>query len=142
MGPDEMIAISRTIAMPGDSLQCVVYENTDLVVHVANSRVTGPGKAVDACTEPYEAFDLDYYLPTITAKPDKAFYATGDTIQVALTVSNTGRPRKLEARAVGWPQRGTGSLALVVPAGAAKGPFELVVELLEAGTDDVVDYAR
>lgn len=162
MGADEMIKISRQIAMPGSSLQCVVYENTDLVVHVANSRVTSPGVAIDANVEPFERYDLDYYLPTIAAKPDKASYALGDTMQVTVDVSNRGRDRKLEARATltalpsgtktTWTQRValdaktgkpvTGALALVLPASAPKGPSELVVELLEATTDDVVDYAR
>lgn len=161
MGADEMITISRTISMPGDSLQCVVYENSDLVVHVANSRVTGPGQAVDACTEPYEAFDLDYYLPTITVLPNASSYTAGDTMKLALGVSNHGRTRQLEARAslvpasgaaVTWTTRasfsvitnqtGSASLSLVIPAGVPAGPAELVVELVEAGTDDVVDYAR
>ncbi|MEZ0230166.1 MAG: C45 family autoproteolytic acyltransferase/hydrolase [Planctomycetota bacterium] len=161
MGQDEMITISRQIAMPGSSLQCVVYENTDLVVHVANSRVTAPGQAIDANVEPFERWDLDYYLPTVAATPDKASYTAGDTIQLTLSVSNRGRARDLEVRAtlVGpggvkttWTQRATvkaatgqaakGALALALPATAPKGPSELVVELLEAHSDDVVDFAR
>ncbi len=161
MGQDEMIKISRQIAMPGSSLQCVVYENHDLVVHVANSRVTAPGQAIDANVEPFERWDLDYYLPTVAAKPDKASYAAGDPIEIAVDVTNRGRDRKLEAQVsilgpngaktvfskraaldVKTGQAGKAKLAFAIPAGVATGPSELVVELLEANSDDVVDYAR
>jgi hypothetical protein len=159
IGLAEMEAIARKIGHAGSSLQCVVYENTDLMVHVANSRVVPGSAPADARDEPFHDYDLDYYLPTVQVVPDRAAYAVGDTMALTLTVGNHGRSRRLDAAL--WlettgthPVLGTKTgievltgqsvgttLVCSVPAGATPGQAEIVVELREAGTADVVDYA-
>ncbi|HZV03114.1 MAG TPA: C45 family autoproteolytic acyltransferase/hydrolase [Planctomycetota bacterium] len=152
IGPDEMKAISRTIAETSGSLQCVVYENTDLALHVANSRIVpgaGPAMARD---EPFHDYDFDYYLPTLSFTTDRSVYAPGDAIQLAISVANRGRPRQLDVRAVlpvttgalatlSTGQTGTASASLVLPAGTPPGTAVVLLELVESGTQDVVDYA-
>jgi hypothetical protein len=157
IGLAEMETISRTIAEPSGSLQCVVYESSDLVMHVANSRIVPGGPTAMARDEPFHDYDLDYYLPTVAVTPDKASYSLGDTLALTIDVANHGRPRRLDVQVsvVAAGQTYTlGSLTLVassaspahvvapfvfpaVPAGAAA----ISLELDESGTRDVVDYA-
>ena len=158
MGADEMLEISKTIAMQSCSLQCVVYENTDLVVHVANSRIVPGAAAVDACNEPFHTFDMDYYLPTASTTLDKPFYAAGGMAAITVGVTNHGRPRTLDARvtlsgsalvptvtipAIAAPTGVNATLMtqLQVPPGTRAGTYEVLVELDEAGTSDTVDYS-
>jgi hypothetical protein len=160
IGAPEMIAISRQIAMTDESLQCVVYENTDLVMHVANSRLVATAKAVDAKSEPFHRFDVDYYLASPTIVADRATYAPGDVVELALGVTNKGRTRKLEARVrgeIGYTTMQFGSalakyeaitgktavekVKVQLPASCPKGTVELVLEIVEAGTTDLVDVA-
>jgi hypothetical protein len=157
IGADEMVAISKQIAMTDDSLQCVTYENTDLVIHVANSVIVPGGTPLKAREEPFEAFDLDYYLPSASIAVDRATFTSGDTITITLGVKNDGRPRKLDARVVletagaqtliaqATVEAITGKQTAVVlptkiPAGVVPGLGRLTVELDEAGTRDSVDY--
>lgn len=161
IGADEMIQISRAIGMKSGSLQCTVYENQDLMVHVANSRVVPNGTPVMAKDEPFHDYDFDYYLPTLEATTDRGTFSPGQSLTITTTVGNHGRPRKLTFRA--WLEVGgttillgagplatvealTGaavqrSASAVVPASTPKGMGKLVVELDEAGTLDAVDYA-
>jgi hypothetical protein len=161
MGAPEMETISKTIAMSKDSLQCVVYENNDLVLHVANSRIVPGGSPSVARDEPFHDYDFDYYLPTATVATDKSTYAVGDTIKLTINVGNHGRARTLDLRAhlevagtsiplgsgslgtvdVATGQSAPASASVTVPAGTVSGSVELVLELVESGTADTVDYA-
>jgi hypothetical protein len=158
MGADEMIEISKTIAMQSCSLQCVVYENTDLVAHVANSRILAGGAAVDACNEPFETFDMDYYLPTASTALDKPLYSAGDKATITIGLTNHGRQRTLDAHvtlsagamvptitlpAIAAPTGVNAALMtqLQVPPGTPTGTYEVLVELVESGTTDTVDYS-
>jgi hypothetical protein len=157
MGVDEMVEISRKIAMSSCSLQCVVYENTDLVVHVANARMVSGSQSVDACNEPFNTFDVDYYLPTASTTLNHASYSAGDTATITIGLTNHGRSRTLDAHvsletglvptvtlpsiAAPTNANGTFTAQLQVPAGTAPGTYEVLVELDEAGTQDTVDYS-
>jgi hypothetical protein len=161
IGPAEMETISRTIGMASGSLQCVVYEQDDLVLHVANSRLVPGGQPAMARDEPYHVYDFDYYLPTATVVTDKSSYKTGDTVQIAVTVGNHGRDRHLSMNArlecggasvaLGATpaasvdalngQTATATANVVVPAGIPAGQGNVIIELIEYGTHDIVDYA-
>ena len=160
IGADEVEQISRAVAMRNNSLQCCVYENTDLELRVANSQIMPTGN-VDACNEPYYRYSLDYYTPTIEAQPARTHISPGQTLDVNVTVMGLGRARALEIRAqllvgtmtvsfgtagsgaVILPERGsTGTtLQLTLPASMVTGTGKLVMELVEAGTYDLVDVS-
>ncbi len=170
IGAPEMIRLTQDVAMTNGSLQCCVYENTDLVVHVASSALTTPGTgtgigggALDAFTQPYVRHDLNYYLPTVRVRPDRASYAPGDTQVLTLEWETLGCDRDLVAElhmegpsgAYGYggvaapiplafrpmsPVQTT-SVTVTIPSLAGAGAYHAVVRLYERGTLDLVDVA-
>ena len=160
IGRDDVIQITKEVAMRRSSLQCCVYENTDLEVWVANARVDPQGAVIYAYDEPYHSYSLDYATPTATAVPDATSFPPGHTLRVAVPVETLGRARHLDVEvslvdaaghthllgveALVLPERGqaTAALQVAVPAGASAGQARLVVDLLEAGTRDLVDVSE
>lgn len=164
IGPDECIQITRDVAMRNNSLQCVVYANHDLEVWLANSRIDRSGatpRTFDANTETYFHYSLEEYTPTAQAVPDRTSAARGEDLQLAVPIRTWGRARALDVRVgldlggaisplgalgtVVLGDRGQATLTgtITVPAGLPNvGRGDLVVELVEAGTGDLVDIAR
>jgi hypothetical protein len=165
IGARELIDLTKGVATPRGSLQCVVYANSDLELWVADSRMIGPFgsmQAVDAFNEPYTHFDFNYYLPTIEASLDRAVYSAGSTQTVFLDTSNLGDDRDLWVWITLEGPGGTATHAeggaplplsfprgislqapftLTLPAGLPAGDYRLVATLAERGTSDVVDIS-
>ncbi len=157
IGAAECIAITQAVAMKNDSLQCCVYANSDLEVWVANARLENGTKHF-AFQEPYHAYSLDYYTPTSRLSAATSAAAPGDAVQATVALDSLGRARGLEvrlalevggvrvpvgARPVILAERGATSVTVTgsLPAGVAAGTGELVVEVVEAGSDDLVDLS-
>lgn len=161
IGADECLQISKDVAMRRNSLQCCVYANTDLEVWVANSRIDASGQAYDAWTEPFHRFSLDDYAPVARVVPDRTTFARGETVRVAVPVDTLGGAHGLDVQvalelggvavvlgrttSVVLPARGsvTAIVDVTIPATLGNvGIGALVVEVLETGTQDLVDVAR
>ncbi|MBX3471063.1 MAG: hypothetical protein KF878_29700 [Planctomycetes bacterium] len=161
IGADECIQITKDVAMRRNSLQCVVYANTDLEVWVANSRIGPNGQLFDAWDEPYLHYSLDDYAPVARAVPDRTTFARGETVQVAVPITTLGRGHGLDvhvaldlggvttvlgsATALTLPDRGavTAIVDVTIPAGLGNvGLGALHVEVMETGTTAIVDVAR
>lgn len=156
IGPQELIDITQEVTMKNDSLQCCVYANDDLEVWVANARLDN-GQKVFAYQEPYYNYSLDYYTPTAQLVPDKTTLAAGETFEVAVPLETLGSARRLDlqlvleaaggARHVVGKQplvlgaRGLGTITFdaTLPASVAAGPGQLVLEVLEGDSQDLVD---
>jgi len=162
IGAQELIEATRTVAMRRNSLQCVVYENTDLEVWVANARIDASGAMYDAWQEPYHHYSLDYYTPTATCVPDKTQAALGGAVRAAVALETLGRGRLVEVRlalelagtryplvttgtaTTVLPERGRATVTLdgTLPASLPNvGIGVLVAEVYEAGTNDLVDVS-
>lgn len=160
LGAQELIQISHDVAMPNDSLQCVVYANTDLELWVANARKDATG-IHQARKEPYLHYSLDDYAPVTRAVPDKTTFARGETLRVAVPIETLGKGHALDvhvglevagvttvlgsARNVVLADRGatTAIVTITIPANLTNvGLGHLVAEVVEAGTQDLVDVAR
>ncbi|MBI4576355.1 MAG: hypothetical protein HY722_08855 [Planctomycetes bacterium] len=162
IGRDETREISQEVAMRKSSLQCCVYENSDLRVWVSNARMAPGGLVLQAYAEPYHPYDLDYYAPSLALLPDRTSVLGGERLRVDLRASNLGRARDLDVRvslesdsgvyptpyahvpyaahvAAGAAGGGAGALDLVLPTGLAPGPMRLRAEVYERGTGDLVD---
>jgi hypothetical protein len=159
IGLPQMETISHQIAEPSGSLQCVVYENTDLALHVSNSRIVPGAPTVNAKDEPFQDYDFDYYLPTVSVTPDQTTYAAGATATLTIAVVNDGRPRNVDVWAsvvaggqtvplgsapvasfAVWPGNAGNAVVPATFPSVPAGPAEIVLELDEGGTRDVVDY--
>jgi len=162
VGAEELKALARGVAIPDGSLQCVVYENTDLKIWAAYSRFDANGTAIDARDEPFYLYDFDYYQPTVDLVLDRSDYAPGDTQNLALSLSNLGSDRDLELRleiqpatssSMSWTyaqpagttavsfrqgQMGSASVPATLPL-LAPGAYRVVARLYERGTLDLVD---
>lgn len=146
--------------MRRSSLQCCVYENSDLEVWVANARIDAQGAIHYAYDEPYHPYSLDYATPTASLVPDATRFPPGHTLRVAVPLTTLGRARSLDLAltltdAAGQvhplattglvlPERGalTAALQVAIPAAAAPGQGMLGLDVLEAGTQDLVDVAQ
>jgi hypothetical protein len=158
MGQAEAEQISRECAMVKSSLQCVVMNNTDLQIWVANSRIDGPTTVHQAFREPYHHYDVDYYMPTVRLKTGSGTsFASGTSIPCTLEKGNLGSSRRLDLHfslevqgrryglatynARSFPQGPDRTISLTVPlkAGIPTGEARLIVEMMDAGTADLVD---
>ncbi len=161
IGADECIQITKDVAMRRNSLQCVVYANTDLEVWVANARIGAGGTLHDAFTEPYLHYSLDDYAPVAQVVPDRTTFARGEVVRVAVPISTLGRGHGLDvhvaldvggatmvlgsATALTLPDRGnvTALVDVTIPATLGNvGLGALHVEVMETGTSALVDVAR
>lgn len=163
IGPPELIALTQGVTIPGSSLQCCVYGNSDLELWVADARRDPQAGSIDAKDEPYVHFDFDYYLPTVEASLDRAVYLPGETQQVTLATSTMGSDRDLwlsiEIEAPGGVAmthaQTSGPIAIAfragaplvqtlvldLPGGIPPGSYRLVAQLTERGTSDLVDVS-
>ncbi len=162
IGAQELIDLTKGVAMGGGSLQCTVYANSDLELYVADSRRT-PNGNIDAKDEPYVHYDFDYYLPTIEVRLDRAAYLAGETQGVTIDSSTLGSDRDLwltiEIEGPGGAtlshsqtqgptplafRKGapaTETFALDLPTGIPAGSYRVVAQLFERGTADLVDIS-
>jgi hypothetical protein len=160
IGRAEAEAISRKVAMTS-SLQCCVYENSDLQLWVAYSTFRG-GQVIRAADEPYHRYDFNFYTPVVQASTDRSSYAPGDSQVITVNLSNLGGNRQLDLALSIKTAQGvysytgmvnptkvilkqfenrTLSFTTTVPPNLPPGPCELVVELYEAGTRGMVDMS-
>jgi hypothetical protein len=163
----DVIALTKQVATPGESLQCCVYANSDLEAWVANATLPpgvtpAPGAGADAFTQPYVHHDFNYYLPTVHAGLDATDYRAGGMQLVTVSWETLGCDRDLglvlscegpagaalsyaefpaaiplSFRAAAGQQ--TMSVAVRVPAGVSPGAWTLAARLYERGTSDLVD---
>ncbi|MBI4612275.1 MAG: hypothetical protein HY720_01570 [Planctomycetes bacterium] len=156
IGMEEMRQISREVAIPASSLQCVVMNNSDLELWVANARIED-GKTYAAADEPYHFYDFGYYVPTADLAVTSASVRRRGTIPCTVAVENLGarRPLDLHFSLEMWgnrydlatrasqpfpdPQGKPLEILVPLPRDVPAGTGRLVLSVRDSGTVDLVD---
>jgi hypothetical protein len=167
IGPEELMTLSREVAMRNCNLQCVVYSNTDREFWVANAIIDQTGTAQDAWTQPFFHYSLNEYLPTMVALPlSKSSYKVGESVTVAYRLENFGTSRDMQLSFVlktkdksynlpdfssepqvtwqSFPAWETGQYTLktsALPSNLTKGAATLEARLVDPSSGKLVDLA-
>lgn len=91
----EAIDISRETAMPSASLQCNVYNNTDLQMWVAYSKFDEKGNAIPAFRNEYQHFNFDAVAPVMNLQLNSDRFKFNSEMVLSVDVQNFGTPKDM-----------------------------------------------